>query len=385
MRRLDWTGCSLPAAALAAALAATVPPAPAGAQAFHTVTGAEAMSEAEWAAMKARAVPMERMLDPAAARPLAAPVFATEPPVIVPGNRGTAPDVWDAAATRAEAAGDGGIAPENYGQDNANTIYHYNDYLQVPNPVRYYPWRAAGKIWFRTAGGVDSWCTGSLIAPSIIVTAGHCVHQGGNGAAGWNQRTVFVPAANGTAEPYGRCEAVYLGTTQRWYDEGNILEGYDVGIIVCAKPAGRRAEIGRATGWFSHCVSNCLQPYWFLSQLGYPQNYFAGDNMTASQHLSEGTSYPDYFYGTGMRGGSSGGPHVSNIGAMEDNSTNPGQWTTRSVVFAVTSWGWVAHEWKQQGASTLSGPSDANDWVRMYNQACEASMRANGRRSCSLL
>lgn len=367
-----------------AATAALLNGAPAVAQVFYEVPAAQReMSEAEWAAMKARAVPMERTVEAAPAR-LAAPVFATEPPRIVPGNPGSAPQRL-AGAEVTVPAGDGGIAPENYGFGNFDTIYHYNDYLQVPNPVTYYPWRAAGRLYFRTWDGYDSWCSASLIAPSIIVTAGHCVHAGGRGASGWNQSTTFVPAANGTTEPYGRCDAIYLGTTTNWYSIGNILEGYDVGIVVCDKRRGTTREIGRSTGWLAHCISNCLQPYWFLTQLGYPQNYYNGDLMTVSQHLSEGRSYPDYYYGTGMRGGSSGGPHISNIGAIEDSSTSPGQWATRNVVFAVTSWGWVSHLPKQQGASTLSGPANANNWITMFNDACRASRRAHGRRSCNFL
>ncbi len=377
--------CILPATALAAAFWALALAPSALAQAFHAVPeAASAMTEAEWQAMKARAVPAERLADPAARRPLAAPLSSASPPVIVPGNPGTAPNLALAVPPAAAAAG-GAPAPENYGQDNAGTIYHYNDYLQEPYPAGYYPWRAAGRIFFRNADGIDSWCSGALIAPSIIVTAGHCVHQGGTGSAGWNQSTVFVPAASGDDEPYGRCTAIALGTTRDWFNIGNIVEGYDIGIITCGKRAGTDREIGRATGWFGHCTVNCLQSYWFLTQLGYPQNYYDGDLMTTSQHLSEGTSYPDYFFGSGMRGGSSGGPHIANIGAIADSSTSPGQWPVRNVLFAVTSWGWIAHEGKQQGASTLSGPDNTNGWTRIFNNACRAARRAHGRRSCDLL
>lgn len=375
------------AAALAAAMALGTTAACARVQ--HAVPRTTApVSEAEWGAMKARAVPAWRHPDRLPAR-LAEPAFAAVAPSILPRDHGSAegdaPAAGELPAAFPGPDGAADAAPENHGDGNAGTIYHCNDYLQQPDPVRHYPFRAAGKIWFRGADGIDGRCSGVPIAPSIIVTAGHCVHQGGNRDAGWNRRTLFVPAANGSTEPCGRREASYLGITRRWFNRGQIADDYDVGIIVCGNRLGTRREIGRAAGWFGHCYANCLQPYWFLTQPSYPQNVCNGDRMTASQHLSEGLTFRDYFHGTGMRGGSSGGPHVSNIGEFQDSSTSPGQFTPRNILFAVTSRGWVAHGFTQQGASTLAGAADANNWVRMHSQVCRAARRAHGRRSCSLL
>ncbi len=378
------------AAALLAVLVWAILPAPAAlAQAFHVVPEADrTMSEAEWQAMKASAVPDERSIDRAAARPLAAPVFSTAPPELVPGHPGTAPNLFERGGFDPPGGldlpgGEEGIAPENYGQGNLDTMYHYNDYLQVPHPVRYYPYRAVGKVYYRNVGGNAGWCTGALIERSMIVTAGHCVHEGGSGNAGWYSSVVFVPAADGALEPYGRCNGNYLITTDQWFDDGEYAVGHDVAIIGCGKKVGSTFEIGRATGTFGHCASGCLLPYWFFTQIGYPMNYYFGNNMTVSQHLSEGTSYPEYYYGTGMGKGSSGGPHVSNIGWLQDSSGNFGQWSGRNFIFAVTSWVWTDPRWKAQGASTLSGPDDSNNWKVMYNWICN-NLRANiGRYACT--
>jgi len=377
------------AALLAVALCAVLPAPAALARAFHVVPEAgRTMSEAEWQAMKARAVPAERTIDRAAARPLAAPVFSTAPPELVPGNPGTAPNLFERGGFDPPGgldlpAGEEGIAPENFGFGKMGTMYHYSDSLQIPRPVKYQTYRAVGKVYFTDSGGNPHWCTGTLVARSIIVTAGHCVHRGGNRDAGWNQSTVFVPAADEGLEPYGRCNGNYLITTDQWFDDGELAVGHDVGIIGCGKKVGTSVEIGRATGWLGMCVSGCLLNYWFFTQIGYPFNYYNGDYMIAGQHLSEGLSYADYYSGSGMQGGSSGGPHIANIGYLQDSSSDPGQWNGRNYIFAVTSWQWTDEKWKMQGASSLSGPDDSNNFKVMYNWICDMVRGAHGRRSCT--
>ena len=86
-----------------------------------------------------------------------------------------------------------------------------------------------------------------------------------------------------------------------------------------------------------------------------------------------------------MQGGSSGGPHVANIGEISDSSSNKGQWANRNVVFAVTSWGYIDESLKIQGASTLSGPNNSNNFKQLYNSACNVSRSLHGSGSCSLL
>lgn len=274
------------------------------------------------------------------------------------------------------------IAPQNYGSGNLNSIFHYNDYLSFAPTV--YPWRTVGYFLFQAADSLWYHCTATLINRSILVTAGHCVHDGGNQAAGWILAGIFIPARAGGSAPYGTAYASHVLTTSGWYNTGSLDQGYDVGLVVLHKRSGTSTEMGAYTGWLGFCYAWCLQNYWFLTQIGYPGNYYSGLHMTVSQHI-EMSDTKDYFYGTGMRGGSSGGPHVANIGQISDSSSDPGQHWRRNIVFAVTSWGYVSETPKQQGASSLSGPGNGNLFRNMYNWMCGVSRTLHGSGSCTNL
>ena len=59
-----------------------------------------------------------------------------------------------------------------------------------------FPYSAVGKIWFEDAAdGKPYICSGAVIdRGSQILTAGHCVHKGSGGAAGYHKKLMFVPA-----------------------------------------------------------------------------------------------------------------------------------------------------------------------------------------------
>jgi hypothetical protein len=105
--------------------------------------------------------------------------------------------------------------------------------------------------------------------------------------------------------------------------------------------------------------------------------------MTMGQHLEiRSPSGGDYIFGSGMQGGSSGGPHIANLGRIRDSSAEPGEYPYRNVVFGVTSWGYNDESIKIQGASSLSGPDNSNKFRKMYNRACAIAKNAHGGSSC---
>lgn len=278
-------------------------------------------------------------------------------------------------------SGRGDVAPENYGRGNGNTIYQYTD-LKVPDAVSDdHPYRAAGYFTFKASDGNWYWCTASLISNSILVTAGHCVHDGGNKDKGWIRQGYFYPARSKDRYPYGRAKVREVFTTDGWYDHGRLDRGYDVGLVVLDTRGNTGREIGRDTGTLAFCHKNCLSKYAFLSGLGYPSNYYKGEQMSEGHHLAESDRF-DFAYGSGMQGGSSGGPQVANLGVLDAKG---GGAPERNVVFAVTSWGYIDKSIMIQGASSLSGPNNENGFKGMFNDACAAARRLHGKNSCDPL
>ena len=208
------------------------------------------------------------------------------------------------------------IMPQNFGYGAFQSVYHYSDYLVGSDAQNEAPYRFSGWFYFTNANGTLSRCTASLISRSILVTAGHCVHDGGNYSAGFIQSGTYYPAYRyGESPLFGSASAAWAITTWGWYSQGRLDQGYDVGLVVLNKRVGTTTEIGNYTGWYGACFYYCLQRVWYNSQVGYPQNYYDGLALTQSEHL-EISDGRDYIYGSGMQGGSSGGPHVANFGEL---------------------------------------------------------------------
>lgn len=350
---------------------------------------ATAVAPAVSAQALAQVKPALRLLDrlPAAAL---APVPAIGDPAPLPtgrnAKRGAAPDQ---AANNdpgpGPAARDGGPGAQNYGVNNLNTIYHYTDSLVPSAVVGAFPNRTVG-LWVYTKNNGTTWsCTATLISRSILVTAGHCVHNGGGGQRNYIRSGTFYPAYNGAVSTYGYATSAWVITTSGWYNTGSLDRGYDVGLVVLNKRAGTATEIGAYTGWMGFCHTNCLQPQWYNTQIGYPGNYYSGRYQTQGQHHQRSDGY-DYVFGSGMLGGSSGGPQITNLGSISDSSGNAGQYAARNQVFAVTSWGYTSNPAiKLQGASPLSGPNNSNNFKSLYNTMCKLSRQLHGTGSCALL
>jgi V8-like Glu-specific endopeptidase len=92
----------------------------------------------------------------------------------------------------------------------------------VPNP-KAYPYSACGKLFF-SQGGHDYSGSASVISRNVILTGGHCVHQGGGGS--WSSNVSFYPSypLPGPSFSYN-----YLAAWTAWTANGN--RAFDYGMI----------------------------------------------------------------------------------------------------------------------------------------------------------
>lgn len=90
-----------------------------------------------------------------------------------------------------------------------------------------------GAVFIVADSGLRGRCSGTAVQAgnrSLVVTAGHCVHDLGHWLRG---RWVFVPAYHYGQRPLGTFAAKWLGTTSQWLQREN--ENFDVGMAVVSR------------------------------------------------------------------------------------------------------------------------------------------------------
>jgi V8-like Glu-specific endopeptidase len=110
-------------------------------------------------------------------------------------------------------------------------------------------------------------CSGTSVdAPnlSVVITAGHCVNEGG--PRHWfNQDWVFVPGYHDGVRPFGVFVAKWLGATRPWIDGGS--ENADVGAAVVSRNESGQS-LGAAVG--GDDIAFGLSPNQVFDVHGYP-------------------------------------------------------------------------------------------------------------------
>lgn len=226
--------------------------------------------------------------------------------------------------------------------------------------VSTYPYRAAGKIFFRdTRAGTLNICSGAVIGKRLIGTAGHCVYNTvGNY---FYDNIVFIPAYRNGAAPYGRFDYAYVRTTTTWTNGGETFPNRgDFAIIEVVDSGG---TVGSKTGWLGWVTGGMVGQH--LHTLGYPGNIDNGERMqeTTAETRSVSGNFAGQL-GSEQRGGSSGGPWVRDFGitGAGSNLTPAGN---RNRIVGFVSYGPTAVGPNYQGSTTLNA-----DWVSLYNAAC---------------
>jgi hypothetical protein len=174
-------------------------------------------------------------------------------------------------------------------------------------------------------------CSGtSVSAPtrSVVVTAGHCVNEGGPGH--WfNHDWVFVPGYHDGVRPFGVFVAKWLGATRPWIEDGS--ENADVGAAVVSRNEHGQL-LGDAVG--ADGIAFGLPPSQVFDVHGYPvETPFDG----ATQRLCTGTP----FLGHDLASFLWPGPLNLAISCDVTGGASGGGWTIQgNVLNGVTNYGY---------------------------------------------
>lgn len=121
-----------------------------------------------------------------------------------------------------------------------------------------YPYRAIGRI--------ELGCTGTLIGPRHVLTAGHCIYN--TRTDRWYSSIKFSPGQNASQRPYGKLDWTHAITVKGWVVDH--LRNYDVAMIVLGE------DVGTRSGWLGFGFAQNL-PADEVNVNGYP-----GDKPTGT-------------------------------------------------------------------------------------------------------
>lgn len=174
----------------------------------------------------------------------------------------------------------------------------------VANPLAY-PYTTCGKLFF-TQGGSNFSGSASVVAPNVLLTAGHCVFNGG-----WSTNVAFFPSypKRAATDPNRTFSYSYEAAWTAWSQHSN--RAYDYGFIWIDNDPGHKL------GWLG-LLWNAATSGRTWDAVGYPATPsppFNGNVMDEALGMvaSSSTSGTIGLTNDNMEHGSSGGPWITDF------------------------------------------------------------------------
>lgn len=159
-------------------------------------------------------------------------------------------------------------------------------------PTTYWPWITIGRI--------DLGCTGTVVGPRHVITAGHCVYNIDTDS--WYYNLDFSPAQDGSYLPFGTVTWSVAITTTGW--TVNHDRNYDYAMIVLAD------TIGYTTGYMSYGYDNNLCGNCIVNINGYPADKPFGTMWHSDCPLTQVQTYRLYYECDTYNGNSGSGVYM---------------------------------------------------------------------------
>ncbi|MFD9818846.1 trypsin-like serine peptidase [Streptomyces violascens] len=189
-----------------------------------------------------------------------------------------------------------------------------------------------GKVFYKNpTDGHDYECSASSLwsdSHQLVITAGHCIHQGKGGT--WMRNWTFIPQYENGNRPYGNFDAKQFRTFGGWMNNSD--NSRDVGMVtVWPNVRGKLADVVGDDGLNYNYPRNVDVTVW-----GYPSNH---DNGLYAWWCRGKTRWVGIFdpriqLMCGFESGASGGPWLMNY----NNTTRLGQVNGITSTLATDHW-----------------------------------------------
>ncbi|WP_033100837.1 MULTISPECIES: serine protease [Thermoactinomyces] len=212
-------------------------------------------------------------------------VIQTQNGAYVKGHPGTNKRIHEFAPSSSRTSN------QSAGHLGEESVIGQDERTEVQDPS-VYPYSAIVKIESDIGG-----CTGWLISPDTVVTAGHCVYDPNKHK--WASFANVYPGRNGNDLPYGSAKARTFYSVTGWTEDGD--GSYDYGAIKL------NWDIGDSAGWFGYRWKSGSLDGTPENLSGYPGDKEYGTQWEDRDQIRKSTAYKLY-YSNDTYGGQSGSP-----------------------------------------------------------------------------